>query len=67
VTKAKKGKKKGKFWDALSFTRVIHWGRDFKDLTTYFIKNEIESFGYGTDIARAVVKKGSLILKEYSG
>ena len=63
VTRAKKGQKKGKFWDALSFTRVVHWGKDFEKLTNYFLKNQIESFGYGTDFAKALLKQGYLILK----
>jgi len=67
VTKAKKGEKKGKFWDALSFTRVIHWGRDFKQLTTYFIKNQIEGFGYGVDVAKKLLRNGSLAWVEKSG
>ena len=67
VTQAKKGQKKGKFWDGLSFTRVVHWGNDFKRLTNYFIKNQIESFGYGPDFAKSLVKHGCLILNPDTG
>ena len=67
VTQAKKGQKRGKFWDGLSFTRVVNWGKDFDRLVKYFIKNQIESFGYGTDFAKALVKHGYVILKTDSG
>src|SRR5437762_5299456 len=29
VTGAKKGKPSGKFWDALTFSRVLSWGKEF--------------------------------------
>ena len=64
ITKAKKGEKKGKFWDGLSFTRVVQWGKDFTNLDRYFTKNQIESFGYGTSIARALVKQGFIKIVE---
>ena len=67
VTRAKKGQKKGKFWDKLAFTRVVNWGKDFSNLTKYFIKNQIESFGYETPFAEALVKQGILILKILPG
>ena len=45
VTGAKKGNPMGKFWDALAYTRVVRWGRDFKNVTYYLIRNELEELG----------------------
>ena len=45
VTGAKKGNPIGKFWDALAYTRVVKWGRDFKNVTYYLIRNELEELG----------------------
>jgi len=67
VTQAKKGQKKGRFWDGLSFTRVVNWGKDFTKLSRYFIKNELESFGYGAAFAKALVSQGYLISKTLPG
>lgn len=67
VTQAKKGQKSGKFWDHLAFTRVVNWGKDLKNLTQYFVKNEIESFGYGAGFAKELVKRGYLITKLSAG
>jgi len=61
VTHARKGKPQGKFWDELAFTRIVQWGIDFKRITRYFLKNEIESIGYSTEFARALLRKGILI------
>ncbi|MBC7691708.1 MAG: transposase [Methylotenera sp.] len=45
VTGAIKGRPFGKFWDQLAYSRLVHWGRDFKGVLGYFIKNELESVG----------------------
>lgn len=42
VTGAKKGNPKGKFWDALAYSRVVSWGREFKKLQAYLSKNLLE-------------------------
>jgi len=67
VTKAKKGQKNGKFWDHLAFTRIVNWGKDLNRITYYFIKNEIESFGYGADFAKELVQRGCVIVKALPG
>src|SRR5208283_2021370 len=28
----------GRFWDRLAYTRIVSWGRDFKNIELYFIK-----------------------------
>jgi REP element-mobilizing transposase RayT len=33
------------FWDHLAFTRIVHFGRDFKNMGNYLIKNLFESAG----------------------
>lgn len=60
ITQAKKGNPQGRFWDELAFTRIVQWGVDFERITRYFIKNEMESFGYTTGFARELVQRGKL-------
>ena len=67
ITEAKKGQKKGKFWDQLCFTRVVSFGNDFNRLTKYFVKNQIESFGYGAEVAKALLQQGAIRLKPVPG
>ena len=45
VTKARKGSPKGKFWDALVFSRVVAWGRDFREVCAYVYDNHLEGAG----------------------
>lgn len=45
VTKSKKGAASGKFWDDLAFTRIIDWGRDWKNMLVYLDKNLWEGLG----------------------
>lgn len=48
VSKARKGSPVGRFWDELAYSRVVEWGRDFKNVTRYFVKNLFEAEGtYG--------------------
>ena len=43
VTQARKGKPtKGRFWDALAWTRIVNWGRDFKRVLDYVLMNVME-------------------------
>ena len=53
VTGAKKGNAVGKFWDYLAHTRIVTWGRDFRNLELYFIKNLFEAAGLLTRKAKA--------------
>ena len=50
VTKTKKGKPIGRFWEGLVYTRPIHWGRDWDNVRQYFEKNAIESAGLPREI-----------------
>ena len=63
ITGAKKGNKQGKFWDGLAFTRVVKWGHDFKSMTRYFLKNEIESLGYQTQVAKQLIHQGQVVFE----
>ncbi|MCM2324424.1 MAG: transposase [Oligoflexia bacterium] len=45
VTGAKKGVKKGKFWDALAYSRVVTWGPELENVSFYVIMNELEGLG----------------------
>ena len=44
VTGACRGKPFGKFWDDLTFTRVIHPGRDLEAMISYLKANRIEAW-----------------------
>ena len=44
---AEKGKALGlKFWDARPFTRIIEWGRDYKNVCDYVLQNTLEATGF---------------------
>jgi REP element-mobilizing transposase RayT len=45
VTGARKGQRlaRGRFWDALAFTRVVEWGKAFDAAKLYVFKNQLES------------------------
>jgi REP element-mobilizing transposase RayT len=45
VTGTRKGNPIGKFWDKLAFSRVLCWGREFRVVEVYVVKNELESLG----------------------
>ena len=45
ITGAKKGNPVGRFWDALAFTRVVSWRREFLAAKFYVIQNEMEAEG----------------------
>lgn len=45
MTGARKGDRKAKFWDALAYSRVVAWGRDYFNSYYYVIQNELESLG----------------------
>ena len=42
---AKKGDARGRFWDAIPFTRLIQWGSDFAGAKIYVFKNLFEAAG----------------------
>jgi len=44
---AEKGKALGlKFWDARPFTRIIEWGRDYRNVCNYVLQNTLEALGF---------------------
>jgi len=45
VTQARKGKAKGKFWDALAYSKLVTFGRQFKNTSNYIFRNTLEAFG----------------------
>ena len=49
VTGAKKGNPIGKFWDALAYSRIVEWGKDWKGMLTYLGKNLLEGRGFPRD------------------
>ena len=34
------------FWDKRPFTRIVEWGRDFKGVCNYLLKNTLEALGF---------------------
>ena len=44
----RKGQPKGKFWDALAYSKVVNWGRHFENTKFYVILNDIEASGIFT-------------------
>lgn len=45
ISGARRGLPKGRFWDALTFTRLADWGRPFENLKNYVVQNILESAG----------------------
>ncbi len=46
ITRAVKGNGlKKRFWDALAYTRVVNWGREFRAVSNYLVLNLFESVG----------------------
>jgi REP element-mobilizing transposase RayT len=45
VTGARKGRRIGKFWDALAYSRVVTWGRELRNVSFYVLMNELEGLG----------------------
>ncbi|MCM2323819.1 MAG: transposase, partial [Oligoflexia bacterium] len=71
ITGARKGVKKGKFWDTLAYSRVVTWGREFKNVSFYVIMNELEGLGVWsrkfTAQARAPTPPGPVLRKAPPG
>jgi len=45
VTGARKGNACGKFWDSLAYSKLLTFGRQFKNTSNYIAKNTLETFG----------------------
>ena len=45
ITQAKKNRSFGKFWDLPLWTRLADWGRPFRLLRDYLLRNQLESLG----------------------
>jgi REP element-mobilizing transposase RayT len=56
VTGARKGKPQGRFFDAIAYSRVVSWGREFTSLKAYLWKNALESLGFSADEIRSARK-----------
>jgi REP element-mobilizing transposase RayT len=50
------------FWDHLLFTRIVRFGRDFKSIQRYFIKNFFEAAGI--PMARLIKRGYKIVLLE---
>lgn len=45
ITNARKGRIVGQFWDELVYSKVVQWGKHFKNTSAYVVKNTLEAFG----------------------
>ncbi len=45
VAGAKKGNPYGRFWDSLAYSKLLSFGRQFKNTSNYIAKNTLEAFG----------------------
>jgi hypothetical protein len=45
ITGARKANPAGKFWDHLAYSVIVNWGRHFRKVTDYVIKNLFEAAG----------------------
>ncbi len=45
ITKARKGHAVGRFWDSLTYSRLLNWGREFFRVRRYVMQNELEGLG----------------------
>jgi REP element-mobilizing transposase RayT len=43
ITGARRGWAVGKFWDFLSYSRIVAWGRDFRGVRAYVVQNRFEA------------------------
>jgi REP element-mobilizing transposase RayT len=55
ATGARRGRPVGKFWDTLTYSRLVRWGRDFAGVRAYVVQNEWKRAGCRT--ARGVVRE----------
>jgi REP element-mobilizing transposase RayT len=49
VTGARKGKPQGRFFDAIAYSKLVSWGREFAALKAYLWKNALESLGFSAN------------------
>jgi hypothetical protein len=42
ITGAERGRRRGRFFDGLAWSRVVSWGRDYWGLRHYVFRNQIE-------------------------
>ena len=57
ILKAKKGIKKGKFWNLLAFSRIVEWGKAFRIAMAYLLQNELEASGLIPYKVRGIKRK----------
>lgn len=55
-TKKECRKNQRKFWSYLIYTRIVQWGRDFKNVVHYIEKNTLELLGLITYVRRPLFK-----------
>lgn len=64
ITGARKGWPKGRFWDAMAYTRIVTWGRELIALKRYLLRNDLEAVGFlghherSLNFAEALARRG---------
>lgn len=61
VTGACKGNPQGKFFDAIAFSRVVSWGKEFLAMKTYLWKNAMEGLGFDAEMVGAAKRSAKLV------
>ena len=61
VTGARKGSPQGRFFDAIAYSRVVSWGREFSALKAYLWKNALESLGFSAGEIRSARKNAKTV------
>lgn len=61
VTGARKGNPQGRFFEAIAYSRVVSWGREFQALKVYLWKNALESMGFSSSEIRIFRKSAKEI------
>jgi REP element-mobilizing transposase RayT len=57
VNKSERGcPSKTKFWDSRPFSRIVHFGNDFKKVKSYFLRNTLEALGWVKYQKRKLIK-----------
>ena len=55
-----------KFWDDLIFSRIVEWGRDFKNVCHYILHNVLEAEGLRLTEDTPILKRSSSSYRKHS-
>ena len=64
VTGARRGRPTGRFWSTRAYSRIVHWGRDFRAVQAYVYQNELEGLGIARHRSRTGPRRASAERRE---